>query len=665
MYTRVAFLLIAQLSLVAGVSHAQVNTELAGNSLSRYPHFEYVRAFNRDAVVEVGVDPTRFPGIVGATSDIYVVDAQISWSIGDPLSDAGFGAETHTFVGPFVNIVQVAGAFELNSDAGIDIGVPYDVVIDVDQNGVLNAGDLLDSPTAEAGLYVVKDMVEIGPLLAEFRDYSVSGVTGGFSRERTWFPSGIAGMGQLPLVIISHGNGHNYTWYDYLQQHLASHGYVVMSHQNNTGPGIETASTTTLQHTDAIIGQQGSIEGGVLNGHLDTSRITWIGHSRGGEGVARAYDRLIDGVFIPANYDDADITLISSIAPTDFLGPFSSNPHDANYHFLYGSADGDVCGCPNNDIAQAFHILERATGFRASTYVQGADHNDFNCCGFDDFTGPAGTAIGRVEAQRVAKGLYLALVKHFVEGNLPSKDFLWRQYERFRPISVDPDTIVVSEYKEGPASGKLVIDDYQSNPQQQLSSSGGVVLTNVLNYDEGLLNDNNADFTWTTFDPFNGMTRARFDDDTNGAIFDVPTGAGTKLMLWQVPPGSTDLSGFEYLSFRAAQGTRHPLTTTRLLDESWLVWLRDGSGNSSLIDFGVYAGGVEEPYQRTGFGSGAGWQNEFETIRIRLTDFLTGRNGNPTLLNLADIRLVGFIFINSLGQMPGRIGLDDLEVTFD
>jgi len=187
----------------------------------------------------------------------------------------------------------------------------------------------------------------------------------------------------------------------------------------------------------------------------------------------------------------------------------------------------------------------------------------------------------------------------------------------------------------------------------------------LLYYDEGLLNDINSDFTWTPSDPFNGMTRARTFEDTNGSVFSVPTGNGFKFMTWEVPAGDNDFSVFKYLSFRAAQGTRHPLTTARLDDESWVVFLIDGSGNVGFIDFGVYGGGIEEPYQRTGSGIGAGWQNEFETVRIRLTDFLTGRNSGPTNLALTDVRWVGFIFANTRGLVEARIGLDDLEVTVD
>jgi len=49
-------------------------------------------------------------------------------------------------------------------------------------------------------------------------------------------------------------------------------------------------------------------------------------------------------------------------------------------------------------------------------------------------------------------------------------------------------------------------------------------------------------------------------------------------------------------------------------DLTFDVRLRDSQGGSSTINIGAYGGGIEEPYQRTGCGSGTGWANEFETI---------------------------------------------------
>jgi hypothetical protein len=372
--------------------------------------------------------------------------------------------------------------------------------------------------------------------------------------------------------------------------------------------------------------------------------------------VARAYDRITDvpPSYVPTFFTVASIHLISSIAPTDFLGPNSSDPHGANYHFIYGAADGDVTGGPNSDIADAFNVYERAVGFRSAHYLQGVGHNDFNCCGFPDATGPA--LIGRSAAQTIAKGYYLAVVKRYLERNAPAKDFLWRQYERLRPIGALATAVVDLEYKEPPATGKFVIDDYQTMPAIDTSSSGGTVTTNTLNNVEGLLNDNDLSFTWLEGDPMNGMTRARTSDATRGTVFD--TGPGpARVMEWSVVPGGQDFSGKAYLSFRACQGTRHPLTIARPGDASWQVTLRDAAGHSSgPIRFAVYGGGIEEPYQRSGSGSGVGWQNEFETIRIRLTDFLA--NGSPLdLTQVVSVRLTW--------RSGERVGFDDLEVTTD
>ncbi|MFO0974452.1 MAG: hypothetical protein U1A27_13575 [Phycisphaerae bacterium] len=642
--------------------------QLAGNALGVYPFFEYVRAFNSTESVSLAIDPTRYPSIAGRTADIYIVNAKTDaqWT-GDPsLTDVRGAAQTVTFPGGTIqaDTFTIATPGQLASSGGTtDIGKGYDVVVDVNRNGVLDCGDFIDGlGDPEAGMYVVHDISGLGPLATTAINYTVTGVTAGFTSERTWYPSNIAAMGQVPLVVISHGNGHLYTWYDYLQQHLASYGYIVMSHQNNTGPGIETASTTTLQHTDAILGQQATIGGGVLNGHIDGHKIIWIGHSRGGEGVCRGYDRIFDATFVPTNYVLSDIRLVSSIAPTDFLGTGSADPHGVTYHLIYGSSDRDVGGYPNNDIADSFNLYERATGFRQATYVQGAFHNDFNCCGddsgFADGTvNPAGTLIGKTEAQKVAKAVYLALIKHYIENNIPAKDYLWRQYEHFKPIGVASTTIVDNEYRPTPNVGRFVIDDYQTNTAANLSSSGGAVATSLANLTEGIMLDNDAVFTWLVSDPFNGMTRGRNTDTPRAVVFDWTVG-DDRFYDETVIPAQQNWNNYHYISLRACQGTRHPETVAELADLTFSVVLVDNAAHSSTINIGAYGGGIEEPYQRTGYGSGAGWQNEFETIRIRLTDFLNN-GSNVDLAHIATLRLR---FGSVVGSSRGRVAIDDLQL---
>ncbi|MBN1512345.1 MAG: hypothetical protein JXB13_10045, partial [Phycisphaerae bacterium] len=418
--------------------------EIAGNSLSAYPYFEYVRAFNEDAPLKIALDPTRYPGIVGQTADVYVVEAQTEseWQLSPTLNDVtSDGPLTVTFSGGTIqaNTFTVASAYELDSSvfqshtgAYTGLGHGYDVVVDIDQDGQLSGADYIDGLSEEAGLYIVHDTAQGGPLAVTETIYS----GGSWLNQDLYYPSNIGTMGQLPLIIVSHGNGHNYQWYDHIGYHMASYGYIVMSHSNETGPGIETASTTTLTNTDYLLGHLGSIAGGALNGHVDGHRIMWIGHSRGAEGIARAYDRLYDGSYSPSHFTLDDVILLSSMLPTDFLKTSSSNPHDANYHLWTASGDADVNGSASCDLCQTFHLHDRATRYRQSTVVQGTGHGDFHASSGSVFSGPCHIEPKSV-VHAIMNGYFLPLAAHYMQGNVPGQDFLWRQYERFHPIGVD------------------------------------------------------------------------------------------------------------------------------------------------------------------------------------------------------------------------------------
>ncbi len=642
--------------------------QVAGRSLAGYPWFDFSEAFNAGTPVQAAVDPFAHPELAGQTCDVYVLTGRTAaaWCADATLEDVRGAPETMTFTGEGTasNVLTLAGSAAFSADAGTGIGRGYDLALDCNRNGVLDAGELADGLEDGSGFYVVKDLTQTGPLaVAEFDDIGpesphCSG--GGNDDMRIYYPTTLDDpgfTGRYPLVVISHGNGHCFDWYDFLGRHLASYGYVVMSHDNNTGPGIETASTTTLKFTDKILLNQATLHGGVLDGHIDSKHIAWIGHSRGGEGVARAYDRLVDEGYPAQRYAASDIAVISSIAPTDFLGPNKSDPHDVAYHLLYGASDGDVCGCPDNSIAQSFGVYERATGPRQSTYVHGADHNDFNCCGFDDFSGPSGTAIGRPEAQQVQKAVQLALIKHYIERQPAAKDYLWRQWESFKPIGVAATTVVVNELREPPARRTFVADDYQSEPATATSSSGGAVTGSVTGLAEDQLREADGQFGWTGGEAMNGMTRGRIGDAERGGVFEFAPGAPAYYEL-AVVPAARDFRSAGYLSLRVAQVTRAPRTTAALEDLTFTLTLVDGAGARSSIRIAVYGGGVEEPYQRTGYGAGAGWQDEFETIRVRVTDF--ARDG--AALDLGNVAAIRLDFGTGFGSAEGRVAVDDIQL---
>lgn len=676
---------------------AVTKTELAGNSISDYPHFEYVKAINANDNVEIAIDPTRFPAIAGQTCDIYVVAAKTTsqWNADNTLTDVTPGGmQTETFSGTNIqsNTFQVAGPNQLSANAGLGLGVGYDVVLDCNQDGLLNGDDYIDGRNNESGFYRVHDTSAAGPEAVTELTYNINavvaasfGIPGGFEAQNLFFPTNVAGVKaatgeNLPLVIVSHGNGHWYEHYDHIGNHLASYGYVVMSHRNNTVPGPVSASTTTLAHTDALIDQiaAGAIAGaGAMTGNIDTDRIVWIGHSRGAEGVAIGYDRMFDGTYSPTNYSTIDIKLISSMLPTDFEGTDTANPHDANYHLWTASGDADVnggavCSTPSNyQLCRTYHLHGRATGNRQSTTVQGTGHGWFHNGGGNAwFTGPC--SIGEANTHLVQLGHFLPLVKRYVDDNIPSIDFLTRQYESFRPIGVptgDPCIQVSHEYLDAtpntPTSPQktIIIDDYQSQFANGTSSIGSPVSFTVQNLTEGLLNDTNTDFAWTAADPFNGATQGGStdgltvrSDDERGVVFDW---TGNNLYYeWEIPAGERDFTDNLFLSLRGAQGTRHPNTLAVLDDLTFTVTLRDGSAmaTTSSISIGAFGGGFEQPYQRSG-----GWHNEMETIRIRLTDFLNNGSG----LDLTDIVAVRLDVGPAHGSPQGRIVIDDLMLSND
>ena len=647
-----------------GCPEAVVSTQLAGVPLVEYPFFEYTRAFNAGATVYLAIDPDRFPGIRGVTGDIYIVASKThaQWVADPTLVDVRGGAQSHTFDAASVEGAAVAltGSAALASANGLDISTGYDAVVDLDGDGELGGGDYIDGygliePDAN-GLSVFTDLTAAGPLTPTMIDTSSSrGVL------RLNYPAELASVGPLPIVVIVHGGGHDYRWYDYLQNHLSSWGWVSISVQNDFGG----TGNRPLQHTDALIGEQATIAGGVLNGLLDTSRIVWIGHSLGGREVNIAAERLHRGLFTPTNYGLADITLVSSIAANSIgdFGSLEANPGPVNFHMIWGSADGDISGSPDSFGGQTvpFRNYDRATGNKHSTYIHGADHNVFNCCGFRNFQGPVSTEIGREEAQRIARSLWLALVKHYGEGNGDAIDYLTRPWDAFKPLSVADGTTLVHMHRRTPggSTGSRVIDDFQANPSVTQSSSGGAVTLTVANATEVRQQDTTSTFTWAPTDPANGMNYAFLPGDTSrGMVFDYN---GPAFVEFEVLPALGDASGFDHLAFRVCQGTRHPNTIAELAPVTFNVTLIDQSGIASTIHVGAYEAGASEPYQRTGAGTGTGWQNEYNTIRIRLTDFLAQGTG----LDLTRVAAIRFDFGQGEGSTIGRLGLDEVEFTLD
>ncbi|MFT5284978.1 MAG: hypothetical protein ACI8TQ_001139 [Planctomycetota bacterium] len=637
-----------------------IEVDLAGRTLGAFPGFSFVQSFYEGTPVEISLDLASNPNLTGGSFEGYVVahKTPAQWAAQNLLVDERGGSQTINWVGGTLaaNAVTIDTGL-LSGDAGLALGVGYDIVIDVDGNGRLSDGDLIDGYSQEAGFYVVRDPAERGPLLVTESDVFVTGVKAGFEGENLFYPQTISSMGQLPLVVISHGNGHNYNWYDHLGVHFASWGFVVMSHRNDTVPGIETASQTTLEHTDAFLGSLDTLDGGILDGHVDASQIIWIGHSRGAEGIVRAYDKIVDGFYVPTNYVIDAIKGLSSIAPTIFLSKDDTNPHDVPFHLWVGAADADVSGCASSSVVYSFLTHERATEDRFSTYLHGAGHGAFhNGTGSLVASGPC--QLNRRGTHDAMKMTLIPLIHHYLYGAPAADEFLWRQDEEFVPPvpTVDPCYVLNKTYQRR-SQRRVVIDNFQTSNTLIESSSGGQVILDVDTPFEGVMDDSNTNFTHSGAEPMNGMLYSIGTENSRGMVFG--WSADGQSIEWEVLGTDSDFTGYKWLSFRASQVTRDPNTIAVLGDLTFDVELRDDLGNVSAINIGAYGGGVEEPYQRTSCGTGVGWSNFFETIRISLTDFQT--DGRP--IDLSRIEAVRLVFGSSSGSALGRMGIDDLELT--
>lgn len=652
---RLAFACV--LTLFATPAAAQSPTrriELAGESLPGFPHFQYVRSFLPDNPVEIGIDPHELPHLVGSEVDVYVVAARtpLEWSSQPELIDVR-GQPQRIEIAPRT-IVDNRTSLDpgtLPGPEGQAFAAGYDIVLDVDLDGELGAVDVLDGGRGGPGFFVVRQPFLPGP--HESVEITYSG--GSLLAQNTFYPADIAELGELPLIVISHGNGHEYTWYDHLGRHLASHGFIVMSHENNTGPGPNAASLTTLTNIDYLMDAQGDIADGALDGHIDIHRMAWIGHSRGGEGVVRAYTRLLLDQYSSPHFDEDDVQLVSSMAPTVFLKPVGSFPGDVNYHLLFGSADSDVTGGADSPVVQAFTYYERASGAKQLTYMQGLGHgwmhNGLNECFCE---GP--DIVKRGHAHRIQRAYYLALASLYLRDEVSALDFFERTFEDFHPPTGLDTHVLTTEYRPAPEE-LFVLDDFETEPSVGLSSAGTSVVYEALNLVEGRFEDVDGKFKWKDEWPMNGMTRSAYSEDSqHGVVFDFEPEAPATFEV-RLPKSERDLTDDVALLFRACQGTRHPITD--LVDGriTFGVTLRDTAGASSTILTDNY-GSLTRPYLRDGLGAGVGWANEFMTIRIPLADF--GRDG--ARLDLQSIEAVRFEFGPRHGSERGRVGLDDIAI---
>lgn len=285
---------------------------------------------------------------------------------------------------------------------------------------------------------------------------------------RVWSP---VGEGPFPLALIVHGNhdmdDYSDAGYAYLGEHLASHGFILVSVDQNFLNGYFAGSMSDendargwllLEHL-AEWRDWAQAPGHPFFQRVDLDHVAVMGHSRGGEAaaIAAAFNRL-------ARYpDNADVTFdygfgigaVVAIGPSDRQYEPADQPlplSDVNYLLLQGSYDAD------SDDYLGFRQFGRmaftnpsADWFKAGLYIDGANHGQFNSdWGRADLGWPrrlllnTAPILPEAEQQQIAN----VVITAFLKTTLLGEDGYRRFFQDYRTgLAWLPPTRYINQYR--------------------------------------------------------------------------------------------------------------------------------------------------------------------------------------------------------------------------
>lgn len=287
-----------------------------------------------------------------------------------------------------------------------------------------------------------------------------------------WMPTG---EGPFPLVLIVHGNhamsDFSDPGYAYLGEHLASHGYITASVDENFLNGLlffdgefeemPLRAWLLLQHLRQWR-EWNETPGNPFTGKVDLDRVGLIGHSRGGEAVAWAAHLNRKAMAPVESVDNFGFGIrgIVSIAPSDaYSGPGGRKPDlgDTDYLLLAGGHDADTYMLYGLQQYNRVRLENNADAFKTLAYVYRANHGQFNSVWGDKDRGLYNSMLlnrkpllSSDEQQLAAK----ALVTSFLEASL--KDDTAHRAVFANPAGVDwLPNVVVTQFQQG---GSIAID---------------------------------------------------------------------------------------------------------------------------------------------------------------------------------------------------------------
>lgn len=305
---------------------------------------------------------------------------------------------------------------------------------------------------------------------------------------KAWYPKEAS---NCPALFLVHGN-HNwvtdsYLGYGYLGEYLASHGYVVVSVDENACNGLSNENdgrAVLLLENIRQLETYNNQEGHPLYQKIDYGNLALAGHSRGGEAIATAY--LFNGLdYYPDNGNRAfhynfSIRSLAAIAPT--CGQYRPSGRDVelenvNYLVLHGSNDQDVNTFMGMEQYEDVTFTGEKSCVKASLYLAGANHGQFNTLwGKYDLMEPVNRALNvenflsGQEQRQVAK----VFIKSFLDQTMGR-----RQGRPYGGLLADcgpygeflPETLYVQSYQ---TSGMAMLCNFEEDARLETGTAPGV-----------------------------------------------------------------------------------------------------------------------------------------------------------------------------------------------
>jgi hypothetical protein len=390
----------------------------------------------------------------------------------------------------------------------------------------------------------------------------------------------------------------NHEGYMHLLDALASNGIIAVSIDayDLTGIGvpgwIQERGTLILKHLELwshmnnpqTFATYPDFFSGRFANHVDLSKISVSGHSRGGEASVAAY--MLNNTF--------SIGSVSSIAPVDFLGYLLP---DEPYFVILPAADGDVYDL------DGVRIYDRAgsglqppdSTLKSGIDVYGASHNFFNtvwAADFDDGDPNRPDYILAADQQKIGEAYLAAYTRIHLNNELVYMDMM-------RGKLSFPSTAGRKIYAFHHEKMHSKLED---GTNMGAAAAGGATLMSV----------NNPSVHQT-------------------AALQVGWPSGTATLTYTIPMAKRDASSFEVLSFRVAQtnSASNPISG----DQDFEVELQ--GGGKTKATFAINYGHLPRPYDQRG-------QNVMTTIRIPLHSFIMNNSG--VTLNNLDTLVIHFLF---------------------